>query len=351
MALVHTEPMTTMRESLPTLLRKLLGALALLLMLAPTVQAQLLPTFGRDRAGTSGFQFLKIPVDARSAAMGQTASSHAFDASALFWNPALAARADGIQIGLSQTAYFADVSLSYAAVAAPVGPFVLGASLQVLNSGDIQETTEFEPLGTGRTFSATDLALGLSLSQSLSDLFSYGVTLKYVEENIAEVTVRNVMVDLGVFYQIGATGAQMAVAIRNFGPDTAPTGTLERTAVNDAGLAVEDDFETITPPTTFLLGLSYRLLRDDARQDLLVSGQLNNPNDNAESYNLGAEYTWNELLILRTGYRFGVVELDAPSFGVGLQVPDFGPELRVDYGFNRLNRLGNVHRIGLNVQL
>ncbi|MDX1429523.1 MAG: hypothetical protein R3282_04500, partial [Rhodothermales bacterium] len=62
-------------------------------------------------------------------------------------------------------------------------------------------------------------------------------------------------------------------------------------------------------------------------------------------------YTWNDLLILRGGYRFGVEEFDVPSFGLGLNIPYVGPELRFDYGFSRLNRLGTVHRIGLNVAI
>ncbi|ARA92060.1 hypothetical protein AWN76_002005 [Rhodothermaceae bacterium RA] len=83
----------------------------------------------------------------------------------------------------------------------------------------------------------------------------------------------------------------------------------------------------------------------------MVSWQLTNPNDNAESYNLGAEYTWNDLLILRTGYRFGVEEVTTPSLGLGLIVPGLGPDLRFDYGFNRMERLGTLHRVGLHLSL
>ena len=66
-------------------------AVCLLVPLLPA-RAQILPAFGNDRKGTAGFQFLKIPVDARAAAMGETVVANAFDASALFWNPALAAQ-------------------------------------------------------------------------------------------------------------------------------------------------------------------------------------------------------------------------------------------------------------------
>ena len=37
-------------------------------------------SFGQDRAGTEGFQFTKIPVDPRSAAMGNSNMADAMDA-------------------------------------------------------------------------------------------------------------------------------------------------------------------------------------------------------------------------------------------------------------------------------
>ena len=71
----------------------LLRLIALVLFLAALpVQAQVLPSFGQERTGGSGLQFLKVPVDARGAALSGTMAAVADDASALYWNPALAAR-------------------------------------------------------------------------------------------------------------------------------------------------------------------------------------------------------------------------------------------------------------------
>lgn len=328
--------------------------LGLLVLLAAPAHAQILPSFGRDRAGTSGFQFLKIPVDARAAAMSGTVVANAFDASALFWNPALAAQIDRLQLGLSHTVYYADVTIDYAAISYPLRSLglTLGLSLQALNSGEMDVTTEFAPFGTGETFRFVDIAAGLTVSQTLTDLFSYGITAKYVRESVAGLTATSVVFDFGVFYRIGTTGAQLGVAIRNFGLDGTPEGELTRTVLGSNAPLVEKDFESFTPPTTFLMGVTYHLFRDNARNDLQISGQLTNPTDNAESFNLGVEYTWNALLILRGGYRFGVDEFSVPSLGAGLVLPDLGSlAARFDYGFSHLDRLGTVHRVGLNVGL
>jgi hypothetical protein len=314
--------------------------------------AQVLPSFGRDRAGTSGFQFLKIALDPRGAAMGQTVATSASDATSLFWNPALASRVDArAALAGGHVAYHADISLEYLAALYHLGRFTIGASVQALNSGEMDVTTEFEPYGTGETFRLVDLAAGLSVSQELTDLFSYGVTARYVRESVASIVSSTAVFDLGIHYRVGTTGAEMAVAIRNFGFDGRPSGEIERTVVEPVSVRVESDFESMTPPTSFLLGLSYHVFRDDPGKSLLLSAQLNNPNDNAESFNVGTEYIWNSLVALRAGYRFGVEEYTIPSLGFGIHLPVAGRDLRFDYGFVRLDRLGTVHRVGLDIQM
>ncbi len=329
----------------------LFSVMIILMLTAMPAAAQVLPSFGGDRAGTSGFQFLKIPTDPRGAALGQTVVANAFDASALFWNPALAAHTEGFQIGLNHAAYFADVNIEFLAMTYHLaGPDItLGASIQTLDSGEMNVTTEFQPFGTGETFRLSDIAAGLTLSQRLTDLFSYGLTTKYVRESVAGIDNTTIVFDLGIFYRIGTTGAQMAVSIRNFGFDGRPSGAIDRTVIGESSVVSESSFESVTPPTTFMMGLSYDLFHNDARNDLLFSAQLNNPNDNAENWNIGLEYTWNQTLVLRSGYRFGVEEYNTPSAGIGLHIPYFGPDLRFDYGFSKLERLGTIHRVGLNL--
>ena len=57
------------------------------------------------------------------------------------------------------------------------------------------------------------------------------------------------------------------------------------------------------------------------------------------------------MFFLRAGYRFGVEEMDAPSMGAGFELPFGSRKLGIDYGFNRMARLGNVHRFGLNLSI
>src|SRR5690554_2037772 len=100
--------MTTCRLAFATLL---------LAALCGPAQAQVLPSFGEDRAGTAGFKFLNVAPDPRGAALGETVAASGADASAFFWNPALAAqtvRTSGdLALGAAHTAYHAEIALNY----------------------------------------------------------------------------------------------------------------------------------------------------------------------------------------------------------------------------------------------
>lgn len=313
--------------------------------------------YGNQRRGMAGFQSLVIPVDARGAAMGRAVVTTASDASSLFWNPALAAQAtmdSPYTVGLATTRYHAETSLHYIAgigrLDTPLGQFNIGLGLQAFDGGRMDETTELMPEGTGRTFGYVEWAGGLTVSQALTEDFSYGVTAKFVQLSTAEVRAQTVVFDLGVYYNVGETGARIGVAIRNFGiADADPSGEMEVVGTNGTFDTITPE-RSITPPTQFLLGISYDLFQRDEHA-VIVAGQINSPADGEEQISLGAEYIWNETLAFRTGYQFGVDEASLPSFGVGFMLPDFGgPDLRIDYGFSHRDRLGSLHTLGLNVR-
>lgn len=323
-------------------------ALLLVFGLSEVVSAQLLPSLGGSRSGTSGFQFLKINVDARSAAMGGSNVADAKDGSAFYVNPALAAQMDGSQVYLSHTAYFVDISMNYASYVHRMGNIALGGSLMYLNSGEMDETNEFNPFGTGRTFRTVHMAAGLSFAQRLTDLFSYGVTAKYLDERIEEVQAQNLVFDIGFFYRVGDTGLRFAIGLNNFGVDATPSGETTRMTLD--GEVVETEFEDISPPTTFIIGAAYDAWSND-EFSVLVTGQITNPSDNAERLSLGTELGYMDQFYLRVGYEFGVDESKLPSFGAGFKLPVANYDIGLDYGFSTRERLGSLHRLALKFNL
>lgn len=304
----------------------------------------ILPTLGDSRSGTSGFQFLKVNVDARSAAMGSSNVAAAVDGSSLYLNPALASRMDNSQFYLSHTSYFADISLNYASFVQKFNTVAIGGSLMFLDSGVMDETTEFNPFGTGRTFRTIHMAGALTFSQRLTNYFSYGASLKYLDERIEEIQTQTMVVDVGFFYQVGETGLRFAIGINNFGLDSSPSGETTRQTLD--GPITETNFEEISPPTMFMIGAAYDAYESE-NFNLLITGQITNPSDNAERFSIGSELGFIDRFFIRGGYEFGVEEALYPSGGVGFKVPFLNQDLAVDYGFSTRERLGNLHRFAL----
>lgn len=310
-----------------------------------SAQAQLLPSLGGSRTGTTGFQFLKISPDARATGMAGSIIASTNDVAALYWNPAGITKVDTqkFHFQFSQTIYYADVNMSYAGVVHAVSKQTfIGLSFQTLNTGSMNVTTEFQPFGTGQTYSANDLAIGLSLARILTDNFSFGITGKYIRESFAEVHTSNAVIDFGFQYDVGKANTRFAVGVSNFGFNTEPSGTIEVQTLN--GLDTIRSFEKIGVPAVFRIGIAWDAVK---RTDhlLTLAGQLNHPTDNNETYSLGAEYSWKKLLYARTGYELGVDESGIPNFGFGIRFKRNFGMLQLDYGFEDKNKLGSVNRI------
>lgn len=327
-------------------MKKLFITLFLLIISTAPVFAQ--GGYGEDRAGTEGFQFTKIAVDPRSASMGNSNMADAYDASSLYWNPALSARLEGTNVMLSHTEYFVGISQNYLSIVQKVGSFAFGGSLQYLGSGEITETTEFQPFGTGRTFGTHHLSTGISASHQVTELFSYGITFRYLMEKIEEIQYSSGAIDFGFSYLVGDTGLRFAVGINNFGFDASPSGTTSRVTL-DGELDVNPE-EQQSLPTRFLIGAAYDLI-DREESSLVLTAQITNPSDNAEQFNIGAEYGFMNQFFVRTGYEFGIEERKLPSFGAGFVLPVVNRTIKADYAYTLYERLGEIHRIAISVSL
>ena len=321
----------------------LTALLPLFLATPDRVSAQnVLPEFGGARSGTVGFQFVKIMVDPRSAAMGGSNSADAMDGASLYWNPALATQADKNELFLGHTSYFADISMEYASYIHHLDKISIAGSVQYLNSGEIMETSETQPFGTGRTFRTVHASAGLTVSQKLTELFSYGITARFITERIEEISYTTGGIDFGFFYRVGDTGARFSVAITNFGFDASPAGTTTNVLTGDDLEGTQD----MSLPTTFSLGAAYDLIERD-NMNLVTTVQVTNPSDNSERFSIGAEYGYMDQFFVRTGYQFGRDEVQLPSVGAGVKLDVSTISLHFDYSYSSFEILNNIHRLSL----
>lgn len=306
--------------------------------------AQLFPSLGGQRAGTATLQFLKIGAGARAAAMGGSFVAMSGDASSLYWNPAAAARAESRQIVFSHIDWVVDIKHEFVGLVWPLsGTDALGVSLTSLHMQDMEETTEFAPRGTGNFFTFGDIALGLSYSRRMTDKFSFGLTLKYVEETLAELKTRGALVDIGTLYYTGYRSLRFAVTVSNFGGQLRPSGSF----VRRDGTTV-DNFQEFAPPITFRFGVAMEIFEQAANTTTLAV-QLNHPNDDNENLDFGVEYKWQRFVALRAGYQTSSEEA-AFSAGGGLKFKYAGMVANLDYAFSDFGRLGNVNRFEFSLE-
>jgi hypothetical protein len=321
----------------------------LLIFVSQLAASQLLPNLGGQRVGISSLQFLKIGVGGRGAGMGEAMTAVADDISALYWNPAGAVLDEHNALMFAHGEWLVDLKHDFLAATYHLTPAdLVGLSVISLRTDDMPVTTELQPLGNGTYFSYSDLAIGLTYARKMTSQFSFGTTIRYVEEDLADLKIKAVLFDLGTYYETGLGSTRIGVSVTNFGSDVAPTG--KATLLNGSTVS---SFQSFSPPTVFKFGLAFEPYKSD-NQHLTASVQLNHPNDNAEDVRMGLEYGWGDWLRLRAGitrpiggqwFTTNQNSAEDYSFGLGVVAPLPFTIVSFDYAYTNFNALGAVHRI------
>ncbi|NCQ18683.1 MAG: UPF0164 family protein, partial [Ignavibacteria bacterium] len=177
-------------------------------------------SFAQTKVGSTAAPFLNIGVGSRPVAMGGAFSATANDITSLYWNPAGISRIEGNEAFFAHTKWFADITYNWAGASLNLGDLgAVGLSLTYLDYGKMEVTTMREPDGTGEMFSAKDYSLAVTYAYNLTDRFSIGGNLKYINESIWNSSASAVAVDLGILFNSDLYGLRMAATITNFGTD------------------------------------------------------------------------------------------------------------------------------------
>jgi opacity protein-like surface antigen len=315
---------------------------------------------GVTKVGTTAAKFLSIPVGARSIGMGGAFAALADDASALYWNPAGIARLYSNEAMFSHADWIADVKFNYGAVVVPLsGIGTLGLSFTSVSMDDMERTTELQPEGTSQFFSAGSFAVAVSYARNLTDWFSIGGSLKYVNEHIWNSSATGFAIDVGTLFSTPFPGLTFGAGITNFGTKMNMTGddllipvgvsTNSGTNQNINARLATDDFDL---PLTLRIGVAYQPIADED-QVLTLAVDAYHPNDNSESINIGGEYAlFQRIVALRAGLKgLGLKDSEEEfAIGAGLNYEiTTGLRLRFDYSFQRFGRLSNVNSFAIGV--
>ena len=312
--------------------------------------AQILPNYGGERAGLSALSFLKNDMSTRSLGLAGTSLALEGDAYSVMNNPAALTELKSTSYALSHLFLGGGVNQSFAAANIPMKDrtSTLSFSINALNSGDMEERTEFQPMGTGRQVSVANIAVGATYARQLSALFSAAVSVKYIYEGVAGFNNSNATVDLAFLYRTDFRDLKFAAMVQNFGGNSSlgSDGDIPTTFNRSTGIGLEAN----VVPTIFKLGISMVPWKK-GDHSLLTALQLNHPNDNAENYSAGIEYHWKEIFYARAGYRISVRHRHIPTFGIGVRSRLGQHPFYIDYAANPTNFIGMQHSIGLRFQI
>ena len=319
-----------------------------------------------DKAGASAAPELLIPVGPRSIALAGSSLATASGIEALYWNPAGLARSPHTANAMfTHMSYIADIGVEYLAISNTFAGFgTLGFSMKALSFGDIPITTEDQPDGTGEITSPTFVTIGGTFSRLLTDRIAVGLTLNMITERMERVNTSGIAFNVGVQYNGvgGIEGLALGVVVKNIGPQMEYTGNgLLRTGQVD-DISRPGSFYLVKAaaaelPSVMEMGLGYEANLNEAGK-LRFTGLFQNNNFADDEYRGGVEYSYDDLVFLRTGYNYipknGEVQniYSGPngwSFGFGVHTILSDVDLSVDYGYRAVQFFGGNQVVGLSL--
>lgn len=315
------------------------------------------------KRGTTAAQFLKIGVDARGTGMGNAFTAMRGDLSNIFWNPAGLAYAEGVQIMVVNSPWLAGTDFNFLAFAFNArGVGVFGFSLTSLTiPEDIVRTVE-DPEGTGERFDASDLAVTLSFSRRLTDKFSIGANLKFIQQKIWHSSAQAMAGDLGALFVTPFNNIRIGASISNFGNNLKMDGrdmiiSVDPDQQNEGNVEfVNALYETdyFPLPLLFRVGISGELIQKDKLR-LTFGLDALHPNDNTESVNAGLEIAYSETFFLRTGYAtlFRDATEQGLTLGAGIyyRLGSSNTKIKIDYSYADFGRFNFIQRLTIGLRL
>jgi hypothetical protein len=283
------------------------------------------------------YEFLRLDMNARTAALGGSFVSGSDDANIIFYNPAGISMLQDNPISFSFLSHLMDInsfSLAYSTEIQELGRF--GAAIKYINYGEFDGKDEFGA-ETG-TFSANEGALVLGYSNQLDVNFFYGANVKFIYSGISDRNSTALAVDVGLHYNIPSQLMNFGIAFQNIGGQLTQYFETKEKLPFDISLGMSKRLEHLP----LRLYLDFHKLNED-RNDFF---------ERFQAFSLGAEFTLSKALRLRAGYENEKrKELKIGSFaglagfnaGLGIVISDY----KFDYGFSSLGAIGALHRISL----
>ncbi|MFQ5604912.1 MAG: PorV/PorQ family protein [bacterium] len=303
----------------------------------------------QEKLAQTGFQFLSVGTDARATAMGEAFTTVSGSPMAMFYNPAgMAVLEPFLQFSANHMQWIADIN--YFSGALSINPNqgqygTFGLSFMFVDYGDIIGTVvaanEQGFIETGN-ISPSAVAVGLGYAKAITDRFSVGGHVKYVNQSLGEPFVPEtdstqtkidfstdaIAFDFGTIYKTGFKSLTFGMTLRNFSQEIK---------------FVREGFQL---PLTFKIGFSINafdlLGAQSDNQSWLISVEAINPRAFSEYFSVGTEYKFMNRIALRGGYVYNQDDYGITTgFGVTTK------KVKLDYSYTPFDVFKDVHRFSV----
>ena len=291
------------------------------------------------------YDFLRIDVSARAAALNGSFVSMKDDPNVIFYNPASIGTLTTPKVSASYVDYLMDVSagtLSYGQHIDGIGN--VGGGIIYMNYGtfnrtEIDQNGSIDVLGT---FGASDLAIIAGIAAHYDDDILVGVNAKYIYSNIAEYTSAAVAADVGFLYDIPSQNLSIGGSVLNIGKQLKTYDGVTELLPLDVRLGITKRPEHLP----VYLNIDFDQLNENS----------NNFFDRFSYFTVGAEFLMSKSLRIRVGYnnkqrqdlQTGTTAgLGGFSFGAGLVLKDY----LIDYAYNSYGAFGGIQRFSIGINL
>ncbi|MDH7514485.1 MAG: type IX secretion system protein PorQ [Bacteroidota bacterium] len=316
---------------LPLRLKYLRSTLSLALFVTASIPC-------RGGGGESVFEFLRIPMNARAAALGNTFLTVRDDPAAIFSNPALIGTIKKPAASLGFVKYLMDMNAGYACYGQSLKSIGwVGGGVVYMNYGDFTETDRLgNIIGT---FGVQDIAVTAAYGNRWEALH-YGAAIKFIHSSIAECSSTGLAFDAGIVYEIPSENILLAASVSNVGAQLSPFGDSRESLPFEFRVGASTKLEHL--PLT--LELDFHKL-NESRENFL---------DHFSAFSIGGEFVLTPNLRARVGYNNEMrrelkigerAKLAGFSTGFGISVSTYA----VDYAFTSFGEIGSLHRVSVGI--
>jgi len=329
-----------------------------------------------DRQGQAGAYELLLNPWAQSSGLYGLDIGHVRGIEALRINPAGLAGVNRTELNIGHTFYLqgSDIGLNGLGLGQRIGENgVLGLTLMSVDFGAIPVTTANQPEGIGVDYEPLYFNLGIGYAHEFSERISVGFTTRLISEQAtSDVSATGICFDAGIQYQTG--GLKIGISLRNIGTPIrlrgaglayetfSPSSHLNPVSGNESFTA-ETRIRAFDLPSVFNIGGGYDFKFADETQRISILLAFVSNSYTRDQFGGGIEYAFNEMFMVRAGYRYEDGLLDDAqrtnvhtglAAGATIQVPfgkDKDSRFGIDYSYKTTSPFDGTHAIGVRLAI